>query len=662
MPINLPQSYDKEFCQIWNNLKQSLPEELFRLEGVHDDQLDINKTSRAFFKNSNGVIADHSIDANANVTGKDVITFNYEVPKALMKLNSLHNLWKTMKETEQDDYHLPNVMLSSELAGSIYINDSWDIGRPYCFNFSTYDIALEGLKMGSRLNIVQPKSLFTFLRQLEQFVVYAGNSNLGATGLADMLIVASWYVDRILKSSIEEQLPYKDHHTTVGTSETNVWTYVKEALTSFIYTVNWEFRGNQSPFTNVSIYDDPFLEQLVPHYVINGMAPRMDTVRKVQSVFLEAYNSVLKCNPITFPVVTACLSLKQGSDKRELADTEFAKKICQANLKFGFINFYIGETSTLSSCCRLRSDASNLGYANTFGAGSTKIGSLGVVTVNLPQIAQLAVWRFPEGDDRALTQFLDDLKAFVRLAGAVNNAKRVFIKDRIHRGSLPLYTLGFMDLKRQYSTCGFTGLYEAVQILGYDMADEEGVGLAQTILEEINAQNKWCTEKYGTPHNMEQVPGESSSVKLAQKDAVLNRNAEGYKLYSNQFVPLWAEGFDLLDRIRIQGKLDKYCTGGAICHLNVATRIEKVETMMSLVQHSVESGVVYFAINYAINQCMKHHMTVGHNLTDCPICGAPISDTYTRVVGFLTNTKYWNQTRREEDWPNRQFTKAESHA
>ena len=40
-----------------------------------------------------------------------------------------------------------------------------------------------------------------------------------------------------------------------------VKTYVSERLRSFIYTLNWEFRGNQSPFTNISVYDSSYIYQ-----------------------------------------------------------------------------------------------------------------------------------------------------------------------------------------------------------------------------------------------------------------------------------------------------------------------------------------------------------------------------------------------------------------
>ena len=88
---------------------------------------------------------------------------------------------------------------------------------------------------------------------------------------------------------------------------------------------------------------------------------------------------------------------------------------------------------------------------------------------------------------------------------------------------------------------------------------------AERVLAAINAENAKMAKKYGTPHNMEQVPGESSAVKLARKDALLGyelHEGDAPALYSNQFLPLWTEGVDVLDRIRVQGRLDSLCTGG----------------------------------------------------------------------------------------------------
>ena len=608
-------------------------EALLEIDGIGETQLDFHAASKKFFNNT-GAAADVSIDSNANVVDKSVINYNFEINKPLMRLNSYYNLWKYLKEAYSE--YDANQILETQIAGEIYINDSWDIGRPYCFNFSTYDIALGGLPMGDRVKPVPPKSLYAFVRQVEQFTVYAANSTLGATGLADLLIVITCYVQKMR----QQDGTWKDGHYTFKNAREAV-AYVHEVLASLIYTLNWQFRGNQSPFTNVSIYDHFFLEELVDDYKLDGVSPGVWLVEMVQEIFLDVMNEELERAPLTFPVVTACFSV---DGENNIQDEHFAHLIAEQNAKFGFINMYCGSTSTLSSCCRLRSERTSE-YFNSFGAGSSKIGSLGVVTLNLPRLAMNAEGNFQT--------FLDDIEGNVCIAADINDAKRRFLAKRIEDGVLPLYSLGFMDLKQQYSTCGITGLYEALEILGLDICTVGGKNACLKIIETINKTNAFCERKFKAPHNCEQVPGETSCIKLAEKDRLLGFN-DKYELYSNQFIPLTAKA-DMLDRIELQGAFDAQFTGGAICHVNVAERIEEPAQIVELIKTCAKKGVVYWAINYKLHMCERGHMTVGADGTICPTCGAPIVDTFTRVVGFLTNTKNWHRVRRETDWPNRQF-------
>lgn len=145
------------------------------------------------------------------------------------------------------------------------------------------------------------------------------------------------------------------------------------------------------------------------------------------------------------------------------------------------------------------------------------------------------------------------------------------------------------------------------------------------------------------------------SIKMAKKDMLMQFNLGEYELYSNQFIPLITNA-DMLDRLRLQGIFDKHFSGGSICHLNVENRVEDAQHMEDLIVASAKMGVIYFAINYNLQRCENGHMTVAniHN-TICPICGAKITDNYTRVVGFLTNSKNWHKVRRTKDRPNRVF-------
>lgn len=633
-------SYDQEFDDLYMHLRSKYPKELFDLDGI-GKQLDMHQFAKSFYGMSN-TAADVSIDANANVAAKDVITYNFEMPKPFHKLNSYYLLWKKLRDLH--DLETANAIIEMQLVGDIYINDFWDIGRPYCFNFSTYDIALEGLPMGDRVKPVRPKSLYSFVRQVEQFTVYAANSTLGATGLADLLIVMAWFVDKIKKDQAERHYAFLDQE--------EAWAYVKEVLSSFIYTLNWQFRGNQSPFTNVSLYDHKFLEELVPHYQIDGEAPNIETVWQLQKLFMEIMNEELRRAPLTFPVTTACFAVDADG---KIQDEEFLELVSKQNLEFGFMNIYCGKSITLSSCCRLRSDSSGE-YFNAFGAGSTKIGSLGVVTVNLPRIAK----RVSDANTLDPVQaFALELVTLVHVAGAVNNAKRQIIAKRIERGNLPLYKLGHMDLKRQYSTVGITGFYEALELLGVDIRTGDGIEAAKTILQAVNECNDDLSKEYGYPHNVEQVPAENSSITLASKDRLMGIGLD-CEFYSNQFLPL-VEKADMLDRIHIQGELDRHFSGGAICHLNVGENIENWTDMADLIKHSAGQGVIYFAVNYVLALCPNGHgmfTTSPEKDAVCHVCRAGC-DTFTRVVGFMTNTKNWHRVRREHDWPNRQFYNTE---
>ena len=432
---------------------------------------------------------------------------------------------------------------------------------------------------------------------------------------------------------------------------------VKQQLQSFIFSVNQPFRGgHQSAFTNVSLFDDNFLTKLCNEYRFpDGSKPDKETVKKLQIMYMDVMNETLDNTPCTFPVTTACFSV---DETKEILDNEFLHTVCEKNLKYGWINYYSGSTSTLSSCCRLRSEADHE-YFNTFGAGGTKIGSLSVTTLNLPRIAYEAKHEaWVRGEDDIFGIFIERLKRKVFMAGEVNSVKRYIINKRIKNGNLPLYTLGFMDIKKQYSTCGLNGINEAIEIMGYDILEKEGQDAVQKILETVNEVNKDLEQRTHYPHNCEQTPSENSAIKLAQADRIMGYNCGGYgneyEFYSNQFIPLTVQT-DLLNRILLQGKFDHLMTGGAIMHINVAEQIEKVEDLENLVSSSVKQGVIYQAVNYVLNVCEDGHVSVGRTVDKCPVCGKRIQDKLTRVVGFLTNVKNWHLKRRKYDFPKRKF-------
>lgn len=635
------QSYKKDFKDLMLGLEKKYGADLIEENGI-GSQLDISKSSKKFFKAF--TTADVSVDANANVTDKSVISHKIETAKPFHLINSYYRLWKEIKKIETKEK--ADWIVESQIKGRMYINDfvGFSSAMAYCFNYSTYDTATMGIPsvFDGRGGSEPPKNLMSFLGQIELFSLIAGNSTLGATGLADLLIVIAIYMDKMLQNKEDAHVPMVDDKA--------CWQYMESMLTGFIYRLNQPYRGSQSLFSNVSVYDSNFIDGMLEgdaySIIIDDVkySAKKEIVQKVQEIYLDIMNREMARKPITFPVTTACFSIDENN---EIQDDDFLKFISEKNLKFGFINIYAGKSSTLSSCCRLRSERDNGEYFNSFGSGSTKIGSLGVATGNLPQLATIC-----KGAENPSDEFLHRIKDLVLDCQLVNQAKRNIIKRTIKAGSQPLYSLGYMELKRQYSTFGVIGLYEALEILGYDIMTKDGQNYVLEILNVINTTNKELQDKYKAPQNCEQIPGENVSVKLAKKDRALGYN-DKYTLYSNQFIPL-IKRVNMFDRIAIQALFDKYFSGGAICHLNVNQEITDVNTMQNLIHASVKEGVVYFAVNFVLQECENKHMFVG-NVDTCPHCGGKIIGTFTRVVGFLTKVDNWIPERREVDFPNRQF-------
>ena len=626
-------TYGKEFDGFMDSLKSSKEyESLATLDGI-GKQTDMVSFSKKFFGKPDQAAADVSVDSNANVDDISIIAYEAEVPKPLFRVNAYYLLWKYGKK-------LFGVKRAEELCKAqffkdFYINDFHKFATtPYCFNFSCLDVVFSGLPFVNKIKSLPPKHLNSYVNQMIQFVTYASNSVAGAVGLADFLICLSYFYDREIAIG--------------ATTDADV----KQQIQSFVFSVNQPFRGgHQSAFTNVSVFDDNFLKKMCSEYMFpDGTRPNPESVKKLQIMYMDVMNETLEKTPCTFPVTTACFSIDED---RNILDKDFLRLVAEKNLKFGWMNYFTGSTSVLSSCCRLRSEADHE-YFNTFGAGGTKIGSLSVTTINLPRIAYETKHEYHMYKSEPMDEiFIRYLKRMVAMCAEVNAVKRHVIKTRIKNGNLPLYTLGFMDLKKQYSTCGLNGINEAVEIMGYDILKEDGQAFVQRILETVNEVNKEQEKRFGFPHNCEQTPSENSAIKLAQADRILGYNKK-YEFYSNQFIPLTVQT-DLLNRILLQGKFDHLMTGGAIMHINVAEAIQDPDEIVSLITASAKQGVVYQAINYVINVCENEHVSVGRNLTVCPHCGCKITDKLTRVVGFLTNTKNWHIKRREHDFPERKF-------
>jgi NADH:ubiquinone oxidoreductase subunit F (NADH-binding) len=123
-------SYDIRFTILMEKLCKKYGQAMFELEGIGEKHLDINRYSQDFFATSSAT-ADKSIDGNANVNDKSVLSWEHESAKPIKKLNSLFLLWKMA--VEKHSVKRANKMIEHEIRGSIRIHDLFLWNRAYSY-------------------------------------------------------------------------------------------------------------------------------------------------------------------------------------------------------------------------------------------------------------------------------------------------------------------------------------------------------------------------------------------------------------------------------------------------------------------------------------------------------------------------------------------------
>lgn len=301
--------------------------------------------------------------------------------------------------------------------------------------------------------------------------------------------------------------------------------------------------------------------------------------------------------------------------------------------------------------CRLISDSEMLDYAaqaNSFGGGgSISLGSHRVCTINFMRIALEA--KTPE-------DFFDLVRERVESSAKVLKAHKDLLQKLTDQGLQMFISMGWINMKRLFSTFGMLGLVEASEIFYERFGDEikEGTDIIKNTLESFNEAVSEYSKKYDIIGNIEQIPAESFAIRLAVADKLIfgDKNVP-YKMYSNQFIPLW-EDATIWEKMDADGKYNKLITGGGIVHVQIGERVTTKQAE-KIIRYSVNSGCEHFALNSVWSECTEGHMVFGRQ-DKCTECGADIKEYYTRVVGFFTPVSSWQEVRREWEFPNRTFS------
>lgn len=510
-----------------------------------------------------------------------------------------------------------------------------------CYAYDLTRLAKEGLFFLENYNNEAPKHLTTFFDDVIEYVSYFCNRSSGAVGLPNLLVWSFYF----WKHDVENNYIIKDKYY-----------YLRQNFQKFVYRLNQPFlRVDQSSFTNVSIFDRNYIEELFGGVEFPDNTFAIDYIEDIiehQKIFMEVVSDIRKTNMFTFPVLT--YSLLYQNDK--FVDEDFARWCSDHNTQWNDSNFFVSDNvGTLSNCCRLLSDTTKLdAFINSIGGTALSIGSVKVNTINLMRIY------YEIGADE--NKYLKALKHRVELCCKTLDCVRHIIKRNVEKGLLPNYTEGGIELSKQYCTVGCLGLYEVIKSFGYTETDKfgyisytnDGINFAQKIFNVMNEVKDNFTNEYS--FNIESVPAERAAVILCSKDNTLYQPDSDMFIYSNQWIPLTAK-CTIDEKLRLSSILDKMCGGGAIAHINIENNFPNKDIAWEMLCNIAKKGVIYFAFNTRINVCKNHHGFVGTNV--CPHCGLPVFDTYQRIVGFLVPSKSYSKERLKEFTARQWYSYAE---
>lgn len=529
----------------------------------------------------------------------------------------------------------PENIKNAHINGDIHIHDL-NIISVYCVGWDLKDLLSEGFTgVKGKVESAPAKHFRTALGQIVNFMYTMQGEAAGAQAFSNF--------DTLLAPFIRyDNLDYKQ---------------VKQAIQEFVFNMNVPTRvGFQTPFTNIT------MDLNVPSYyaeqpvIIGGelqeatykeFQKEMDMLNKAFfEVMMDGDNSG---RVFTFPIPT--YNITKDFDW----DNENIKGLWKMAAKYGipyfsnFINSDMSPEDARSMCCRLRIDNRELEYRGGGLFGSNPLtGSIGVVTINLPKIAEVS---------KTKVEFLERLAQKMELAKDSLEIKRKLLENLTDKELYPYTKFYLRDIKARFgvywknhfSTIGLIGMNEAcLNLFGENIGSLQGKQFALEVMDYMRAKIVEFQKETGNNYNLEATPGEGTSYRLAKLDK------DKYPYYTNSTqlpVNYTDDIFEVLDH---QDDLQTKYTGGTVVHIYAGERIQSIKTMKNLVKKICNNyHLPYFTFSQTFSTCPNHGYVAGEHYT-CPECGASC-EVYSRVVGYIRPVQQWNKGKKQEFLDRQEF-------
>ena len=476
----------------------------------------------------------------------------------------------------------------------------------YCAGWSLRQLIQEGLGgVADRISSKPAAHLSTLVNQIVNFLGVMQNEWAGAQAF----------------SSFDTYLaPF------VKTDNLNE-AQVRQCIQNYIFGVNTPSRwGSQAPFTNITLDwvcpDDLKNKKAIvagkeQDFTYGDCQKEMDIINKV---FIELMiEGDAEGRGFAYPIPTYNIT------KDFNWDSENAKLLFTMTSQYGtpnfqnFVNSDLNPSDVRSMCCRLQLDKRELRRrgGGLFGADEFT-GSLGVVTINMPQIGYLA---------KNEEEFYSRLDYLMNLAKESLCIKRKVIQKLYDSGLYPYTKRYLKTLVNHFNTIGLCGMNECcLNFLGVNIADPAGKAFSEKVLQHMKEKMQDFQEETGDLFNLEATPAESTSYRLARhdkeqfEDIITSGTNEPFYTNSSQLpVDYTSDVFEALDH---QESLQTKYTGGTMFHVYLGEAIKDWKACADLVRTiSSKYRIPFFTISPTYSICKIHGYLAGQQF-ECPKCKA----------------------------------------
>ncbi len=354
------------------------------------------------------------------------------------------------------------------------------------------------------------------------------------------------------------------------------------------------------------------------------------------------------------------------------------RKACEVVEKNDSIYFLFdrGDGMNVAQCCRLRERITDPGILKH--PEKMRFCGFQNVTINIPQASYRAKG---ETLEEKLDSTLKEIEKSMTLALKAHADKRKFIQTLFDKKDSALYFMGgmpsddgepYIDLSKSTYIIGVLGLNEAVQHLtGKELHESpEAYEIGLKILSRMYSIKEEFSKRFKMKFVLEETPGESANRRLAKIDLykypekakkVVKGSIEEDSVYYTNSAHLSAEAsVSGLDRIILQSKMNPMIEAGAITHIFSGEKVNKAKAVYDIVKATYEntqsSQIVFSGEHTVCLECGNHERGLKDS---CKKCGNENPDRIiqkTRVVGYFSDPRTWNKSKREGELKARQKT------